>query len=134
MLRTVLAIVVGVIAAMAVILMLELIGMLLFPLPPGTPLASEADLAALVAASPIGKKIWVVMGWALGSFAGAWIAAKVARQRGLIAASAVALLIIAGTVMNAVNIPHPLWMNALGVLLPLPMAWLAARLARPHAV
>ncbi|WP_411834400.1 hypothetical protein [Pseudoxanthomonas mexicana] len=132
MLRTILAVLAGLITAIAVIAGLELIGMTLFPLPPGTPLATEADLAALVAAASTGKKIWVVAGWALGSFAGAWVAAKLARQRALPAALAVALFIVAGTVMNAVSLPHPVWMNALGIALPLPLAWLAARLARPR--
>ena len=46
------------------------------------------------------------------------------------AALAVATLIVIGVVMNAMAIPHPLWMNALGVLLPVPMALLGARLTR----
>ena len=32
--------------------------------------------------------------------------------------------------MNAMVIPHPLWMNLLGVVLPVPLALLGARLAR----
>jgi hypothetical protein len=28
-------------------------------------------------------------------------------------------------------IPHPLWMTIAGIALPIPAAWLAARLVRP---
>jgi len=38
--------------------------------------------------------------------------------------------VLAGVIANAVMIPHPTWMTVLGVLLPLPAAWLGARLAR----
>ena len=129
MLRTLLAIVAGLITAMLVIFGVEAAGMLLFPPPAGMPLDTEADLARRVAMSSPTAKAWLVFGWALGSFAGAWVAARISRQHRRIAALAVGLFIVAGTVMNAVAIAHPLWMNLLGILLPIPLVLLAARLA-----
>ena len=129
MLRTLLAIVAGLITAMLVIFGVEAAGMLLFPPPAGMPLDTEADLARRVAMSSPTAKAWLVFGWALGSFVGAWVAARISRQHRRIAALAVGLFIVAGTVMNAVAIAHPLWMNLLGILLPIPLALLAARLA-----
>src|SRR5690606_24863060 len=41
-------------------------------------------------------------------------------------------LIVAGVLLNVALPPHPTWMTVLGVLLPLPAAWLAARLASPR--
>jgi MFS family permease len=128
MLRTVLAIVAGLITAMLVIFGVEAAGMLLFPPPAGMPLETEADLAKLVAMASPAAKAWLVFGWALGSFVGAWVAARISRRHRRIAALAVALFIVAGTVMNAMVITHPLWMNLLGILLPVPLALLAARL------
>ncbi|KAF1714406.1 hypothetical protein CSC74_15850 [Pseudoxanthomonas yeongjuensis] len=132
MLRTLLAIVAGLITAMLVIFGVEAAGMLLFPPPAGMPLDTEADLARLVAMSSPAAKAWLVFGWALGSFVGAWVAARIGRQHRRIAASAVALFIVAGTVMNAMVIAHPLWMNLLGILLPVPLALLASRLVGPR--
>ena len=43
-----------------------------------------------------------------------------------------ALFIVAGTVMNAMVIAHPLWMSLLGILLPVPLALLAVRLIGPR--
>lgn len=128
MLRTLLAIVAGLITAMLVIFGVEAIGLLLFPPPAGMTLESEADLAKLVAMSSSAAKAWVVFGWALGSFVSAWVAARISARHRRIAALAVALFIVAGTVMNAMVIAHPLWMNLLGILLPVPLALLAARL------
>lgn len=131
MLRTLLAVIAGVITAMILMFVLEALGMLVFPPPPGFQINTEADLAQLVAISSTGKKIWVVCGWALASLAGGWVAARIGRSHPRGAALAVAVLIVIGTLMNAMAIPHPLWMNVLGILLPVPMALLGARLARP---
>lgn len=130
MLRTVLAIVAGLLTAMLLIFGVEAIGLLLFPPPAGMTLDTEADLARLVAMSSPGAKAWLVFGWALGSFVGAWVAARIGPRHRRIAALVVALFIVAGTVMNAMVITHPLWMNLLGIVLPVLLALLAARLAR----
>lgn len=132
MLRTLLAIVAGLITAMLVIFGVEALGLLLFPPPAGMRLDTEADLARLVAMSSPAAKAWLVFGWALGSFVGAWVAARISRRHRRIAALAVALFIVAGTVMNAMVIAHPLWMNLLGILLPVPLALLASRLVGPR--
>ena len=130
MLRTLLAVVAGVITAMLLMFALEAVGLMLFPPPAGLQINNEADLALLLEMSSTGKKLWVVSGWALASLAGGWVAARISRRHPRGAAVAVGTLIVVGVVMNAMAIPHPLWMNALGVLLPLPMALLGARLAR----
>ena len=132
MLRTLLGIIVGLVSAMLLIFALEAAGMMVFPPPVGLQLNNEADLAQLVAQSSPGKKSWVVFGWALASFVGGWVAARIGRRYPRAAALSVAVLIMIGTVMNAMVIPHPMWMNALGVLLPVPLALLGARLAQPR--
>jgi hypothetical protein len=50
-----------------------------------------------------------------------------------IAGLIIGAFVVAGTIANASEIPHPQWMIAAGTLLPIPLAWLAARLvpARP---
>lgn len=133
MLRTLLGIIVGLVTALLLIFALEAAGMMVFPPPPGLQLNDEADHARLVASSSTGKKAWVIFGWALASFVGGWMAARISRLYPRIAALAVAALIMVGTVMNAMVIPHPMWMNVLGVLLPVPLALLGARLARPRS-
>ena len=130
MLRTLLAVVAGVITAMLLMFALEAVGLMLFPPPAGLQINNEADLALLVEMSSTGKKAWVVFGWAMASLTGGWVAARISRLHPRGAALAVATLIVIGVVMNAMAIPHPLWMNALGVLLPVPMALLGARLTR----
>jgi len=70
---------------------------------------------------------------ALGTLAGAWIAALVARRVGTVrvAAGAIALLFLAGGIGAVAMIPAaPLWFDVLDLAgAYLPMAWLGARLA-----
>lgn len=131
MIRATLAVLLGLLVALATILLLEYLGMSLFPLPPGIDLDSEEDLARLVAAAGPGKQSWVLLGWTLAALVGGWVAARVGRRAG--PALAVGALLVAGVLLNAALLPHPLWMTLLGVLLPLPAAWAGARLARPRA-
>jgi hypothetical protein len=128
-LRTILAILAGLLVALATIIALEYLGMSLFPMPVGVTLQDETDLARLVAEAPTGKLLWVVLGWALAALLGGWTAARLSRAHRRIAALSVGGLIVAGVAATVATIPHPGWMVAAGLLLPLPLAWLAARLA-----
>lgn len=130
MLRTILAVFAGLVVAMVVMITLEYFGMSLFPPPPGTRLDTEADLAALVASASLGKQAWVLLGWTIAAFVGGWIASRLSQRHRTGAALAVGVLIVAGVVMNVSMLPHPLWMTVVGILLPVPAAWLATRLGR----
>ncbi|HRN61057.1 MAG TPA: hypothetical protein PK743_00975 [Luteimonas sp.] len=132
MIRSTLAVLLGLLAALATMLLLEYVGMSLFPLPPGINLDNEEDLARLVASASTGKMLWVLMGWTVAAFVGGWVAAKISRRHRTGAALWVGALIVAGVVLNAALLPHPAWMTIAGVLLPLPVAWFAARLAAPR--
>lgn len=134
MIRSTLAVLLGLFVALATMLLLEYLGMSLFPLPPGIDLDNEQDLARLVASATMGKKLWVLAGWTVAAFVGGWVAAKISRRHRVGAALGVGLLIVAGVIINAAMLPHPAWMTAAGVLLPLPAAWFAARLAMPRAM
>jgi hypothetical protein len=99
----------------------------LFPIPAGLDPNNHAHLPAIMAAMTMAAKLMIVGGWCLGAFVGAGVAARLANHR-LIAALIVGALVVAGTLANASEIPHPQWMTTVGTLLPLPLAWLAVRL------
>ncbi|WP_407351072.1 hypothetical protein [Luteimonas sp. R10] len=134
MLRTFGAVLLGLLVGVATMLALEYAGMALFPPPAGLDLQDEADLARLIASASTGKLLWVLGSWCLAGFAGAWVAARLALAHRLLAGLAVGGLIVAGVALNVAVLPHPLWMTLAGLLLPIPLAWLAARLAARRAV
>jgi hypothetical protein len=125
--RTILGVVAGVIAGGVIVFATEAVGHSLFPPPPAINLADPEDVKRLMASLPAGAFAFVLAGWFLGSFAGAFVARLVAGRDS--AAWAVAVLFILFTSMNFVMIPHPMWMIAAGILIPLASAWLALRLS-----
>ena len=132
-LRCVLGVLLGIVAMFIVITGVEYLGHVLYPPPPGlNPMRAE-DLSAIMAQQPVAALAFVVVAWVLGAFAGGWIAARVARRWPRAAAVAVSLVVLLGVVEMIRQVPgHPQWMAILGLLLPIPAALLAARLARPR--
>ena len=130
--RTILAVVVGVVVAWLVIVLSQFAGAAAYPPPPGLDVTDPQQLAAFIEAAPAMAMMFVLAGYALAALIGGWVAARISRAHPRIAALLVGAMVLAGVIANTMMIPHPLWMTAAGVLLPLPAAWLGARLARPH--
>lgn len=132
MIRSMLAVVLGAIAALATLL-LQSLGMMLFPLPPGTPLHTEDDLARIVASAGTGERLWLLLCWLLAALAGGMVAARTSHRHRLGAALCAGALVACGVALDTALLPRPAWLSVAGVLLPVPAAWLGARLARPRS-
>jgi hypothetical protein len=129
--RTILGILAGLVVAWLAMTICEFASLSLHRPPAGLDLRDPQALAAHIAAAPLSAMLVVVVGWALAAFVGAWVAARIARHRRA-AALVIGLLVLAGVIANIAMIPHPLWMTVAGLALPLPLAWLAARIASPR--
>ena len=127
--RTILGILAGLVVAWLAMTICEFASLFLHRPPVGLDLRDPQALAAHIAAAPLSAML--VVGWALAAFVGAWVAARIARHRRA-AALVIGLLVLAGVIANIAMIPHPLWMTVAGLALPLPLAWLAARIASPR--
>ena len=77
--RTILGVVAGVIAGGVIVFATEAVGHSLFPPPPAINLADPEDVKRLMASLPAGAFAFVLAGWFLGSFAGAFVA-RLGRQ------------------------------------------------------
>jgi len=117
-LRSLFAVIAGVVFGVVMVKIVEAVGMALFPPPdigvdfsnPET-LKDRAAMARFIAAVPLGGKIAVVVGWFLGALGGAVLALLAGRRwapLGWIVACAIFLL----SVTNFFAFPHPLWMVA----------------------
>ena len=119
MLRSIIAVVIGIVAASLVVFCAEMTGHRLFPTPdvgehacgePETYSAKEAATAC-IAATPMNAKIAVVVGWFLGAFAGGVIALLIGGKWAPLA-WIVAGVIFLLSVSNFFMFPHPIWMMA----------------------
>jgi hypothetical protein len=104
-----------------------MIGHSLYPTPAGLDINDPADQARVMAAMPAAAKAFVLLGWFVGALAGAWTANRIAGRS--LAGWIVALLVIVAGVATMVMIPHPAWMWAGGILLPLLAGWIAERVS-----
>ena len=129
--RTIAGVVVGVVVAWLTIMLAEFASAPLHPMPAGLDMHDPASVAAFVATLPASALLLVLSGWVLGALTGGYLAARIARKPR--PALVIGIVIEIGVIANAVMIPHPLWMTIAGVLLPVPAAWLGAKLATRRA-
>lgn len=127
--RTILGMLVGLLTMSLTVAALEFLGHAMFPPPAGLDPQNPEHLQMIFAVAPVGAFVMLVVAWAGGSFVGGGIAARIARHARA-AAVAVALFVMAGVAGMIVIAPgHPMWVAALGLLLPIPVALVAAKLA-----
>lgn len=129
--RRIVGVIAGFIVSGVVVALVEAIGHLLFPPPPGVDVHNPEAMAGLMAQIPLGAKIAVLVAWTLGALAGGYTAAKLAAPRGTAPALIVGGILLAAGAYTLATIPHPIWMVFAGLALPLPVAWCGAKLARP---
>ena len=131
MVRTILGVLAGLVVAWLTISLCDFASLLLHRPPPGLDLRDPQVLVAHIAAAPPSVMLIALGGWMLAAFLGAWVAARIARHR-RVAALLIGAMVVLIVVAKNLMISYPLWMVIAGVLLPLPLAWLAARVATPR--
>jgi hypothetical protein len=126
--RRVIGVVVGTITALLVVGVVEAVGHRMFPPPPGLDLSNAADVGRLIETMSGSALSIVLASWFLGALIGGWVALRVSHWR--VAPWIVCAVIIGGGIWSFVMIPHPLWMMAAGIVLPLLAAVLLLRRSR----
>ena len=135
MVRTMLAVVFGILIAGSVIAAAWYASAHVHPLPDQANFATPESLSIYAAGTPAMALVWILIGWAAGGFAGGGTAARIARAQGGGAALTVGALLTAVVIVYARLIPNSEWVTVIGILLPLPCATMGALLAmrRRHA-
>lgn len=123
--RKIAGVVVGLVAAGLVVWLVESIGQSAFPPPAGFD-PEKPDLALV----PFATILSIAVAWVLGPLVGGLVATLVGRSPGPIPALVVGIFFLAADVANLALIPSPWWLWVVGVLAPLPAAWLGFAWAR----
>lgn len=129
LLRSLLAIVLGVLAGFLVVMLVELLSMSLFPVPGGVNPSDPDGFRDLFARLPAGAVVLVLVAHALGAFAGGWTSAWRAPMRPILHGLVVAGIVMAAGIVNLRMIPHPAWFVVTDLALYLPFGFLGAKLA-----
>ena len=127
--RSILGIIAGCFAGGIVAFLVEVPGMLIHPLPPGTNMSDSEALKSHMANAPLAALLCVAVAWTMAPFVAAWLAGLIARRAFLAHALIVGIFFVAMDMINVASFPHPIWLIAVGMVAPLVASFLGGSLA-----
>jgi len=132
----VLAVILGIIVGSVVNMSIINLGMWAVPLPKGADASTMEGLREAMKSFTFAHFVYPFLAHALGTLAGAFVAARLAASHPLKFALGIGVFFLLGGVMMVVAVGGPLWFIAADLLLAyLPMGYLGAVIAgpKPHA-
>jgi hypothetical protein len=130
MVRSIGALIAGLLVMLIVISSIQWIGHSIYPPPDGLDPKDPTAMAAAIAELPFGALAMVLLSYAAGSFLGGGTGAAVSVRHKRGVAILLGVVMTALVALNFVIIPHPLWMIVVGLLIPVPFALLGWRVFR----
>lgn len=130
--RTLMGIVLGIVVAAAVIAGAYYGYQRLYRLPAGPDFYTVSNLADYAVGAPREALACIIGGWALAGLIGGWSAAFTAHANRGGAAITVGAVVMLGAIGLAAFIPFPAWVTVASLLLPIPLALAATRMATPR--
>ncbi|WP_435417428.1 hypothetical protein WAB17_11180 [Parerythrobacter aurantius] len=115
--RGVAATLAGMLVAMLAVGVVEMVGHAVFPPPAGIDVTNPEDQARLMAAIPLGAKISVMLAWFVGALAGNVVATWIGRS--IRPGWVVTGVLVLGGLYTTQMFPHPWWMVAGAIILPI---------------
>ncbi|MEM7249450.1 MAG: hypothetical protein AAF533_29340 [Acidobacteriota bacterium] len=123
-----LGVVVGLAVGMAVNMALVTLNTMLHAPEGGVDWQDEAATKAFMASLPFLGFVVVWLAHSGQAFVGSLVGTLVSGRRSVVVGLIIGVLTLAGCVMALFMFPGPIWFGVVDVLLPVPVAWLAARL------
>jgi hypothetical protein len=131
--RSIVGVFAGLVVCVILIGVIEYAACAVHPAPKGFDFSDREQLRAHVENAPLSALLLVLAAYAVGTFVGAYMAARVAGRAPLVHAAIVVAPFFVGSVMNLRAMPWlPVWFAVVNLVMFAPIAWLAAWLARPR--
>lgn len=124
------AVVAGVVLAFILITVFERLSHMVYPPPADLDMTELQEVRAYVNTLPAGALLSVLLAWLVGTFGGGLLASRIARVNFRLYTGVVGGLVLLGTAINLVMIPHPLWFSMLSVLAIIATTYLTREVAR----
>jgi hypothetical protein len=129
--RSVLAVLLGIILTNVIIFAMEFAGHAAYEPSAGFDATDPAALHGAMAKMPTGVFLFLLLGWVVGTVAGAWLTASISRHARIVHGLIIGGLVTLAAIMIMLHIPHPLWLWV-AALVSIPAAayagaWLADR-------
>lgn len=119
----------GVVVAMLLVMIVEMLGHAVYPPPTDLNFADPDSMQAYISTLPVGALLFVAAAWFVATLGGVLVACYIGTARNMIFAGVITGLMLLATTYNLVVIPHPVWFSITGVAGILVAAWLGLQLA-----
>lgn len=130
-LRNILAVLAGIVVGSIVNVGLVQVGPMVIPPPEGGDITTMEGLAATMHLFQPKHFLFPFLAHALGTFAGAWVAARFAASHKVGLALGIGVFFLAGGIASVWMLPSPVWFATLDLVLAyIPMGYLAGSLAK----
>ena len=129
MVKNIAAGIAGVVIAVTLVWLVEMVGHSVYPPPPNLDFADADAMRAYVSGLPIGAFLFVGGAWFVATLCGTFAACKIGTAKPIVFACVVGGLMLLATAANLMMIPHPLWFSILGVVGIIVAAWLGMTLS-----
>jgi len=126
-LRTIAAVVLGVIVANVIILVTEIVDSAMHPMPAGASARNHEDMLRWIQQLPSSAFALLLFGWTFGAFMGGVVAGRIERPAWARNAIVVGALLLGGSVLNMRSLPHPTWMWVAAFVTIIPAAYIGGR-------
>lgn len=114
-LRKLFGVIAGIGVGGALVMVIQLLNITFFPLPPGLDVNDPEALGqALADAGPL-PLVGVGLSWFVGAFVGSFMATRVAQTRGRVPGGVVTAFFFAGALWTLTSFPHPVWFWVVGL-------------------
>lgn len=122
-------VIVGLIVAVLVISLIQLVSQATYPMPEGLKVSGKEAMAAWIKGLPLGAFIFVLCSHGMGALTGALTCRLIVGERWLRGTLFISGFLTLAGIMNLLSIPHPVWFSVVDILLYLPAALLGESLA-----
>ncbi len=129
MLKNIIGVVAGWIAAWILFTGIQLINYMIVPKPEGFDWADPGSIKQMIDTMPFYAWVILILGYVIGSFAAGFVIGKIAESKTMILPVIAALLFMLGWLGNIMTFPHPIWVVILVFLVYIPSTLAGHRLA-----
>ena len=129
MLRDIGAMLAGLAVSIGVIMAVQMVGHSLWPPPEGLDWSDAEVIRTYTSQLPFLALLFPVGSYFLGTLAGPLLASRIGTQQPLVFVGVIGTVLLAFTVANLIQIPHPTWFSVAAVAAVIIGGWLALQLA-----
>ena len=130
MTRKIMAVLLGIITAVACVTGIEALGHAIYPPPIDLDVGDTEQMAEYMQSVPLGALLSVLAAWTFATLIGGVVAGKISGEKPLVFATIIGAFMMAASVSTLIMIPHPTWFSITAIVLIILATLLASRLSR----